>query len=187
MYLSELQKINTYARVDRNPTGWPKTEKYKMTTRIKMYKKLAIITLASSLFAGCASVPMDSKEESDKAKKFTSPANEISGLYIYRASGVGTALKKDVWVNDECVGETAPNMFFYELVEGDKEHKLSTESEFSPNDLLLKSEGGKNYYIKQYIKLGVFVGGANLELVDEESGQAAISKLELAKKGTCSK
>ena len=152
-----------------------------------MIKKAVLITLVSTLFAGCASVPMESKEVSNQAKSFSIPTGENSGLYIYRSGGPGTALKKDIWVNDECVGETAPNMFFYQVVKGDEEHKISTESEFSPNDLLVKTESGKNYFIKQYMKMGVFVGGANLEVVDAGAGKKAISKLELAKMGNCSK
>ncbi|WP_370694274.1 DUF2846 domain-containing protein [Psychrobium sp. 1_MG-2023] len=69
---------------------------------------------------------------------------------------------------------------------GGAEHKLSTESEFSPNDLLVKTESGKNYFVSQYIKMGVFVGGAGLELVDEGKGQKEVSKLDMAKKGKCS-
>ena len=152
-----------------------------------MYKKLAITALVAALFSGCASVPMESKEDSSKAKLFDQPAGENAGIYIYRAGGPGSALKKDIWVNDKCVGETAPNMFFYELVKGGEEHKISTESEFSPNDLLVKTDSGQNYFVKQYIKMGVFVGGANLKLVDAEEGKKAISRLELAKKGSCSK
>ena len=152
-----------------------------------MYKKLALITFTVSFFAGCASVPMQNTEESNKAKAFDIPPADSAGLYIYRSGGPGTALKKDIWVDEKCIGETAPNMFFYKLVKGDEEHKISTESEFSPNDLLVETESGKNYFIKQYIKMGVFVGGANVELVDEEKGKKAITKLELAKMGTCSK
>jgi hypothetical protein len=144
-------------------------------------------SVAASLLAGCATVPMESKEISNKAKSFEKPTADNAGLYIYRASGPGTALKKDVWVNDKCVGETAPNMFFYQLVKGGEEHKISTESEFSPNDLLVKTESGQNYFVRQYIKMGVLVGGAGLELVSEDKGKKAISKLELAKTGNCSK
>jgi len=36
------------------------------------------------------------------------------------------------------------------------------------------------------MKMGVFVGGAGLELVSEEEGKKEISKLELAKTGSCS-
>ncbi|WP_444887281.1 DUF2846 domain-containing protein [Microbulbifer sp. JMSA008] len=151
-----------------------------------MYKKLAALSVATSLFAGCASVPMESDELSNKAKEFNSPTEGNAGLYIYRASGPGTALKKDIWVNDECVGQSAPNVFFYQEVIGDKEHKVSTESEFSPNDLLVDVKAGENYFIEQYIKMGVFVGGADLKLVASEEGKADITKLKLAKAGECS-
>ncbi len=43
------------------------------------------------------------------------------------------------------------------------------------------------YFIRQYIKPGVFVGGAGLELVSDEDGKKSVSKLKMAAKGTCSK
>lgn len=70
---------------------------------------------------------------------------------------------------------------------GNQSYKISTESEFSPNDLLLDTEVGKNYYVRQYIKMGVFVGGAGLEKVSEDEGQRVISKsvVNLAVEGRC--
>jgi len=130
---------------------------------------------------------MESTEASARVKAFQPPSEGNAGLYIYRGSGVGTALKKDIWVDDKCIGESAPNVFFYEEVKGGREHKVSTESEFSPNDLLVRTENGKDYFIRQYIKMGVFVGGANLELVNNEEGKRDVSDLELARKGTCSR
>jgi len=85
------------------------------------------------------------------------------------------------------IGETAPNVFFYKEVEGDKEYKLSTESEFSPNDLIVKVKSGMLYFVRQYIKMGIFVGGAGLELIENSKGKEAVKGLEMAKKGTCSK
>ena len=152
-----------------------------------MLKRLVLIALVSTLFAGCASVPMEDIKLTTEAQKFSPPSEGNAGLYIYRSGGIGTALKKDVWVDGNCIGETAPNVFFYEEVEGDKEHKISTESEFSPNDLIIKVKSGMLYFIRQYIKLGVFVGGAGLELVDEEEGKKAVSNLKMAIKGNCSK
>jgi hypothetical protein len=147
----------------------------------------AALLLSYLAMTGCASVPMEGMEETSTAKKFNPPAEGKSGLYIYRNSFVGRALKKDVWVNGKCIGETAPDVFFYEVVEGDTKHKVSTESEFSPNDLLIKVKSGMNYFIRQYIKLGMFVGGAAIELVDEEEGKKDVSELDMAIKGTCSK
>lgn len=152
-----------------------------------MFKRILAVALTSMGFIGCASVPMESDAIAAKAKSFASPSEGNSGLYIYRSSGLGTALKKDIWVDNKCIGETAPNVFFYEEVTGNAEHKVSTESEFSPNELLINTESGKNYFIKQYLKPGVFVGGANLELVNETEGKEDISDLGMAKKGVCSK
>lgn len=152
-----------------------------------MNKNFVAAALAAAMISGCASVPMESKEASAKAKQFSAPSAGNSGLYIYRDSFVGKALKKDIWVDGKCLGETAPDVFFYDEVKGDQEHKISTESEFSPNDLAIKTAPGQNYFIRQYIKLGMFVGGANLEVVNEEEAKKAIIGLDLAQKGTCSK
>jgi hypothetical protein len=152
-----------------------------------MMKKIVFVVLLSALFTGCASVKMESKEDSAKAKQFARPQAGNSGLYTYRDSFVGKALKKDIWVNGKCVGESAPDVFFYTEVAGGKEYSISTESEFSPNAMTLLVEAGKNYFIRQYIKMGLLVGGAGLELIPEDQGKAAVAKLELAKSGTCSK
>ncbi len=152
-----------------------------------MYKKLALAVLIISFLSGCASVPLESLEKSDMAKKYNQPSSGTAGLYIYRSGSLGGALKKDIWVDGKCIGESAPNVFFYDEVQGDVEHTISTESEFSPNDLRITTVSGRNYFIRQYIKLGVFVGGAGLELVNEEEGKEEVSKLKLAVKGICSK
>lgn len=151
-----------------------------------MKKVLLATAVAVSLLSGCASVPMSTMENTQLAKQFNAPSEGHAGLYIYRTGGPGGALKKDVWVDDVCVGETAPNVFFYEEVKGDVEHKISTESEFSPNNMQLKTESGQNYFVKQYIKIGVFVGGANVELVNEAEGESSVKELGMAIKGTCS-
>lgn len=152
-----------------------------------MLKKLTVVAAAVLFFSGCASVPMTTKAQSDQAKLFTAPPEGQSGLYIYRDSNFGTALKKDIWVDGKCVGESAPKTFFYQAVAGNKEHTISTESEFSPNDLKLLVKSGVNYFIRQSIKLGVFVGGAKLEVVDTTKGENAVKGLSLAQGGVCSK
>lgn len=154
-----------------------------------MMKRLSFAALAVSaslVLSGCASVNMASKEESTQAKEFKQPAAGQAGLYIYRNSFVGQALKKDIWLDDNCIGESANNVFFYTQVPGDKEYKIATESEFSPNTFTATLAAGKNHFFRQYIKMGVFVGGANIEAVSEEQGKKDVAQLELAKMGTCS-
>ena len=153
-----------------------------------MLKKTTIIAMTALFFSGCASVPMEDKALSDQAKRFASPPEGQSGLYIYRSGSlVGAMLKKDIWVDGECVGESAPSVFFYKTVAGDKDHVISTESEFSPNVLNLFTKSGINYFVRQYIKMGVFVGGANLEVVETAEGENDVRGLSLAKSGNCSK
>ena len=150
-------------------------------------KIASVLTLtAALLISGCASVDMASKAESARAKEFNPPSQGNAGVYIYRDSFVGKALKKDVWIDGKCVGESAPDVFFYTEVEGGKNHEVDTESEFSPNTLELMFEAGKNYFIRQFIKIGVFVGGAGLEQVPEDQGKIDVAKLEMAKPGKCS-
>ena len=151
-------------------------------------KKLLLALSAVTVFlSGCASVPMVSDAESNKMKEFRAPTENNAGIYVYRDnSSVGGALKKDIWIDGECIGMTAPGVFFYHEVEGDKDHVVSTESEFSPNDLTVNTKAGELYFIQQYIKMGVFVGGANLKQVDSATGKAEVSKIGLAQKGKCS-
>ncbi len=152
------------------------------------FKKTTSLTIIAGalLMSGCASVNMASKEESAKAKEFNIPSQGNSGVYVYRNSFVGKALKKDVWIDGKCIGESAPDVFFYTEVEGNKTHKIDTESEFSPNTLEIMFVAGTNYFVRQFIKFGVFVGGAGLEEISEEQGKVDIAKLEMAKPGTCS-
>jgi len=130
---------------------------------------------------------MESPTKNAQAKSFTSPPSDKAGLYIYRDGLFGAALKKDIWVNKECIGESAPSVFFYKELPGDRDYSVSTESEFSPNALMVHMEAGKNYFIRQFIKLGLFVGGAGLETVSRDTGKQAIAKLDLAQNGNCSK
>lgn len=123
---------------------------------------------------------------SSQAKKFAEPVQGKAGLYVYRDSNLGAALKKDIRVDGECLGESAPKVFFYKEVAGDKDHTISTESEFSPNILTLHTKSGKNYFVRQYMKMGLLVGGANLELVEQSKGKEAVQDLGMARSGVCS-
>lgn len=148
---------------------------------------LSIFVVMSLLMSGCASVSTVSEGETSTAKEFQPPTEGSAGVYIYRTKyAPGGALKKDIWIDGACIGETAPGVFFYHEVHGNKEHTLSTESEFSPNDLIVYTKNGEQYFVKQYIKMGAFVGGANLELMDAAEAKEDILSLKMATKGNCS-
>lgn len=154
---------------------------------MKLIKMTAALLLLS-IMTGCASVNMAPEHESAKVKEFSNPDEGMAGIYVFRKdSPIGAGLKKDIWIDGECVGESARGVFFYRQVEGDQEHEIATESEFSPNTMTLFTESGNSYFVEQYIKMGVLVGGANLRQHDEEEGRQEVSQLDLATSGSCSK
>lgn len=150
--------------------------------------KILLPILLTFTFVGCASVPQANSQSSQQAKELIAPSEGNAAIYVYRSNSVvGAALKKDVWVDGECLGETARGTFFFKEVMGNQEHTISTESEFSPNHLMIKTEAGKQYFFQQYIKPGMFVGGANLKQVDRVIGEKAVSEYQFAQSGKCSK
>jgi hypothetical protein len=147
-------------------------------------KKLYYVILFMFL-TGCATVPMEDEKKDINAKQFHDPIDGKSGVYIYRKFGPGTALTKKIMINDECIGKSAPSVYFYKQVEANKQYVISTQSEFSPNTLELYTESGKNYFIENYIKVGLFIGGADLKERDEQRAKKDIAKLKLASNSGC--
>ena len=108
--------------------------------------KLALVlglVAALLLLGGCASVPMAPKEQDALRKAFPVPSDGMSGIYIFRDSSFGAALKKTIYIDKKPIGETAPNTYFYHEVAAGQ-HTLSTESEFSENDLKIDTVIGRN-------------------------------------------
>ena len=150
-----------------------------------MSSKIILSLALASALTGCASVNMASKEESSKAKAFNPPNKGHAAVYIYRNSNFGGSSKKDIFINGKCLGESVANVFFYTELEGNKTHRIETESEFSPNGIDLPTQPDATYFVRQYIKMGAFVPGANLEIVSEAQGKADITPLEMAQPGQC--
>jgi hypothetical protein len=146
-----------------------------------MLKKIIIaIAVSSTIFiTGCASVPMASPDADKTLKEFASPTEGKSGLYIYRNSSFGAALKKTIRVDGVILGESARYTYFYKELEPGV-HEVATESEFSDNKISIEFQKGINYFVQQYIKLGAFVGGANIKQVPEEEGKKGVLECKLA-------
>lgn len=145
-----------------------------------MIKKIVTLSIMLSglYLSGCASVPLASIEEDKSKKEFRLPNDDVSGLYIYRKANLGMALKKTVRINGKEICETADSSYFY-LTVSPGQHLIETESEFGYNDAELDTVGGENYYIKQWLRPGVFVGGAHLSIMEKEQAQKDIQKLKL--------
>lgn len=145
-----------------------------ITKSAKFFLIMGLVALV-----GCASVPLASKEKDAAAKHFEVPPSNSAVVYIYRNSFVGQALKKDLSIDGKVIGKTANKTYFYKAVPAGS-HTLSTESEFGDNSVVFEAAGGKNYYARQYIKMGVLIGGSGLEMVSEDEGKKGVLECELA-------
>jgi len=143
---------------------------------------LILVLFIAAWMSGCAQVPMAPSGEDLAMKKFNPPTKGMSGIYIYRNSSLGGALRKSVYIDGNYLGETGPNVYFYTEVNPGV-HTFSTESEFSENHLKLTTLADKLYFLRQYIKMGLFVGGANFEVAPEAEGKAGVMECKLAVKG----
>jgi hypothetical protein len=153
-------------------------------------KNISLFGIFIFVISGCASlpdmasVPMESAQITKVAKQFDPPSDGMAGLYIYRNTSFGGASYINVWVDSNCIGTTAPYVFFYEEVEGGISYKVSssyTWAEAPKNDALIKVKSGMNYFFQQNINLA----STDIEVVDEEQGKKEVRKLDMATKYTC--
>lgn len=144
-----------------------------------------LLVVAVAMLTGCAATtPMATKMQDAASKSFAPPPAGLAGVYIFRDGSFGAGLLKRISIDGKTIGSIAPHTYFHnELTPGP--HTIATQAEFGDNELQLDAEAGKNYFIRQYIKFGTFVGSANIERVSEEEGKEGVLECkEAAQEGS---
>lgn len=142
--------------------------------------KILFPIIAFLLLGGCASVPMQSKEEDMEAKKFNvSPG--LSKIYVYRDETFGSAIKIKLSLDGESMGQTASNVYHVWEVKPGK-HVIDCQGE-SADGIKLMTDPNKAYFVWQEMKMGWGSAGCELHKVEDSVGMKAVSKLKLAKSG----
>ena len=136
---------------------------------------MGVISLTS-----CASVDMVSNSQDVQSKKFENPPLDKAGLYIYRNSLIAPIVKIKISLDGVIIGETANKVYFYKEISLGH-HKLSTESEFSDNSLEFNARGGKNYFARQDIKIGVLSAAVDIIMVIEKEGKKQVRQCKQVK------
>lgn len=129
------------------------------------------------LLGGCASVPMDSMNSDQTSKQFEVPADK-SGIYLYRNENFGGAIAMTVALNGRVAGQTGPKTYFHWVVEPGQ-HEISSITE-NTSTLVLNTEPGRNYYIWQEVKMGLWTARSLLQEVDAATGQAGVLECKKA-------
>jgi hypothetical protein len=137
----------------------------------------AIFVAAIVLLHGCASVPMAAIEEDAKAKDFSTVTGKAS-LYIYRNESFGGAIPMTVTINGRTLGQSAPQTYFrLTLMPG--QYAVESHAE-NVSKLALSLQAGKNYFVWQEVKMGLFFARSLLQEVDEKTGRAGVMESKLA-------
>lgn len=139
--------------------------------------KIAACMLAAGALVGCASVPMASPEADAQAKSFVAPSDGHANIYVYRSESMGGAVKMPLLLDNVSMGDTGPHTYAVRKVTPGKHTVVSkTEKDVS---LDISAQPGKNYYVWQEVKMGVWAARSALHLVDEQTGQEAVRKCKL--------
>lgn len=138
---------------------------------MRVFAAIAIV-----LLSGCASVPMAPLDEDARAKGFA-PAPNAASLYIYRNESFGAAIPMTVSVNGRALGQTAAQTYFrLDVAPG----KYNIESHAENVSMLpLTTEAGKNYFVWQEVKMGLWMARSLLQQTDETRGRAGVMESKL--------
>ncbi|MBI4621431.1 MAG: DUF2846 domain-containing protein [Desulfobacterales bacterium] len=129
---------------------------------MKRVVRFALLVVTVSFLASCATTGPKFLEYQTQ---MASSKPELGRIYFYRPSSFGAALRPDVLLNGEKVGEAIAWGFFYiDRPPGEYVAVTSTEVTRKASFIL---EKGQTRYIKFSVSMGFFVGHVYGKLVDE--------------------
>ncbi len=144
-----------------------------------MNKTLSSLALVlTAMLAGCASVPMGDEARDTRLKTFSAAPKDKAGLYIYRNERMGAAVKMDVEIDGQPIGQTARATFLYKEVTPGR-HVVTSKAE-NTDTLEIDVKAGTLSYIWQEVKMGLLYARTKLHLVSESEGKQGVLETTLA-------
>lgn len=141
-----------------------------------MKSLIAVTALALSL-VGCASVNMGDPKQDAALKTFTVPQDK-TGVYIYRNESMGAAIKMNVELDGQSIGQTAANTYLYKEVAPGK-HTFTSKAE-NDSSVEIDAAPGTLLYLWQEVKMGILGARSKLQPVDQAQGQKGVQETKLA-------
>lgn len=148
-----------------------------------MYKKnksyVAILLATLLLLTGCATTSQKLGSALDQQAKQFKPSKNYANIYIYRDEYMGGALSMNLHINGKLMGTTGPMTYFMLKVKPGK-YKIHSNDDIN-DSITINAKTKKNYFIWQEMKMGLFVGGTKLSLVDTKTGRKGVLECERMK------
>jgi hypothetical protein len=133
--------------------------------------RIAFVVLISMLLAGCASVPMAPADVDSQAKTFVTRPDK-STIYVYRNERYGGAARMAVSLDGRVAGQTGPRTYF--VWEVDLSQAENTDT------VTITTVAGKDYYVWQEAKTGLWGARTRLHIVTDDVGSQAVAECRLA-------
>lgn len=149
-----------------------------------LFKRLSVVFFIV-LLSGCAATATRGNVDDEvMQKQFLKPSQDEVSLYVYRDHegffGNDVTTKRKIWVNSKEIGGLIARSYFYiKVPQGIT--SIETESEFGNNHITFDAIGGRIYFIKQSLKMGVWLAGADVELTHDLKGKENVLTSKLLK------
>ena len=101
-----------------------------------------------------------------------------AGIYVYRNESIGGAVKMDLAIDGQDIGQTAAKTYLYSEV-GPGFHTIVSRSE-NTDSVGVDAKPGSLTYIWQEVKMGALYARTKLHLVDEAEGRKGVQESRLA-------
>ncbi len=131
---------------------------------------LAFVAL-TVLMVGCAA-PIKAPAEKDALAKNFAVDKDKAVVFIYRNENFGGGVGMPIKVNGQDIGETGAKTFFrLNLASG--MYLIASEAE-NTSELPLSLVEGRNYYVWQEARMGIWKARTALRQVDEKTGMDGV-------------
>lgn len=141
---------------------------------------VVLFALVAGALSGCASVQMASVEADTGAKQFV-PRKGYSNIYFYRNETFGAAVAMTVSLDGRVMGRTGPQTYFlWEVAPG--RHEIASHTENTAK-ITIDAKEGRNHYVWQEVKMGMWQPGSLLHEVNEEEGKKGVLECKRAAEG----
>lgn len=135
--------------------------------------RIALAALVTAAVTGCASVPLTPLDADNAAKTYAVQPDKAN-IYLYRNENFAGAVTMPVMLNGKLMGRTAPKTYFlWEVPPG--AHEIASIGE-STATLKLNTLPGRNYFVWQEMKMGMWAPRSILQEVDESTGKAGVAE-----------
>jgi hypothetical protein len=138
----------------------------------RIFLKTAFVAAAAAFVSGCATGP----KHDEIASSIPSLKAGQGRIYFFRSNSmVGGAVRPDIRLDGQVVGQSKPGGFFYvDRPAGSHVASASTETEKTVSFTL---QAGETKYIRSSVSIGLLVGRVVLEPETPEKAKAELGAL----------